>query len=104
MGRKTPDTQSGRNSAWTLACVSLGCNHSTLTFLGDSGTSALSDWGPEVKRSEAAQQLWDGPWVLQEDLSKAQRLSAGMEWEASQFIHMLNPAHDSFSHCPGSLQ
>lgn len=88
MGRKNPDTQSGRNSAWTLACVSLGCNHSTLTFLGDSGTSALSDWGLEVKHSEAAQQLWDGPWVLQEDLSKAQRLSTGMEWEAPAFLSL----------------
>lgn len=66
------------------------------------GPTPLSDLGPYMKCSEAAQRRWDGPWVLQADLDEAQMLPEGMEWEAIVFlfIQMLDPAYNAFSHCP----
>lgn len=87
-GRKTPNTQSGPSTAWSLGWDGLGCSHGTVTFWVTAEPTPPSDLGPYVKCSEASQGLWDGPWVLQADLSKAQRLPEGIEREAVVFLSL----------------
>lgn len=52
------------------------------------GPTPLSDLGPYMKSLEAVQCLSDGSWVLQANLSKAQRLLERMEWEGLVFLSL----------------